>query len=86
VTTMLACVCTTSPRFPVVCVQLQWFRYSHHVVLCLQVLVRISGYGYGTTNHSESGLTHSVATIGPMSACVATGGWDVRAYLSKLLC
>ena len=40
--------------------------------------VQITGFSYGTTNNDENQMMTSVATLGPMSVCLATGGWQVR--------
>jgi hypothetical protein len=40
--------------------------------------VKITGFSYGTTNNDENQFMSSGATIGPMSVCLATGGWQVR--------
>ena len=47
------------------------------------VAVKITGFAYGTTFWNETLMAASVAARGPMSICVATGGWQT--YTSGIL-
>jgi len=47
------------------------------------VVVNITGFSYGTTGNNENLFMSNVATIGPMSVCLATGGWQT--YTSGIL-
>jgi len=47
------------------------------------VAVNITGFSYGTTNNDENTMMSSVASLGPMSVCLATGGWQT--YSSGIL-
>jgi len=40
------------------------------------VAVNITGFAYGTTGNNENTMMSNVATLGPMSVCLATGGWQ----------
>jgi len=47
------------------------------------VVVNITGYSYGTTGNNENTMMANVASLGPMSVCLATGGWQT--YSSGIL-
>jgi len=47
------------------------------------VAVNITGFSYGTTGNNENTFMANVASLGPMSVCLATGGWQT--YTSGIL-
>jgi len=47
------------------------------------VAVNITGFSYGTTGNNENTFMANLATKGPMSVCLATGGWQT--YTSGIL-
>jgi len=47
------------------------------------VAVNITGFSYGTTNNDETTMQSSVATLGPMSVCLAASAWQT--YTSGIM-
>ena len=48
------------------------------------VAANVTGYKYGCTEGQETTMQANLATLGPMSICLATGGWQVCAACSAL--
>jgi len=48
-----------------------------------EVVVNITGFAYGTTGNNENTMQANVATIGPMSVCLAASAWQT--YTSGIM-